>query len=1026
MSFAASISVQNYRLALDLGSTSLGWAILRLNQAGEVCAIIRAGVRIFDDGRNPKDGSSLAVTRRAARAMRRRRDRLLQRKNRLHTQLITLGFFPPDAQQRKELEKLNPYLLRAQGLERELSAAEFARALFHLNQRRGFLSNRKTDSKDNDSSTMKQAIKDTRAALAAGGCATLGAWLYQRQQNGDSIRARLHGTKASDKRYDFYADRALLHDEFSKLWDKQAELNPSLYNAAARKQLEHTIFYQRPLKPVQPGRCTLLQDEPRAPLALPSTQRFRILQELNNLRLQEADLSVRELTPTQRNILAQLLEKSSHLTFSQMRKALNLPSTLQFNLEDAKRDRLRGNSTSFNLSKLFGEAWHGFSLSKQDEIVCKLLNEENEQSLLNWLQAETGVDALQAEKIAACGLAEGYGNLSRAALQMVLPHLENAVISYAEAVKLAGMHHSLLSHAGQSGEIMPDLPYYGSVLRRHVGFAKENPRNEEERHGKIANPTVHIGLNQVRKVVNELLKQYGHPREITIEVARELKLSRKKQEEIKKEQEQNQKRNEPWLADACKVLGLTPELLHKGKKRAITQKMQLWHELNPADPLARFCPYSGKRIGIQELFSPEVEEEHILPYSQTLDDSLNNRTVAYRQANRDKGNRSPYEAFGQQQMPGYDYAAILQRSSTMPAAKRKRFAADAMNAWRHENDFLKRALTDTAYLSRIALEYLSCICPRGALAIPGRMTALLRAKLGLNEMLSANAEKNREDHRHHALDAIVIGLTDRSLLQRFATASARAKDNGLQKLVDDFDAPWPSFHDHVRRALDAIKVSHKPDHGYQGAMMEDTAWGFAAHGQARRRIQTDGGGKVWKYANRNLIPIRASQEQITRHGLDSDGQPRAYKGYIGGSNYCIEIWVNENGKWEGEVISTYDAYQIVRRLGEEQGWKRLRHPKLCQNGKPLLMRLMNKDYLRLELEGVIHTVVIAKIISSKQIFFYDHHEANVAARDADKENSFNYGSKYPGSLQKSKARRCTVSASGILRDPGFSDRSSEK
>jgi CRISPR-associated endonuclease Csn1 len=83
-----------YRLALDLGSTSLGWAIVRLNEAREPCAIVKAGVRIFSDGRNPKDGSSLAVTRREARAARRRRDRLLKRKARMMRTLIAHGFFP--------------------------------------------------------------------------------------------------------------------------------------------------------------------------------------------------------------------------------------------------------------------------------------------------------------------------------------------------------------------------------------------------------------------------------------------------------------------------------------------------------------------------------------------------------------------------------------------------------------------------------------------------------------------------------------------------------------------------------------------------------------------------------------------------------------------------------------------------------------------------------------------------------------------------------------------------------------------
>ena len=134
-----------FRLALDLGSTSLGWALFRLNQDREPTAIIRSGVRIFSDGRNPKDGSSLAVTRRAARAMRRRRDRLLKRKARMLDQLVQHGFFSADPAARKALESLNPYQLRAKGLREALGPGEFARALFHINQRRGFQSNRKTD-----------------------------------------------------------------------------------------------------------------------------------------------------------------------------------------------------------------------------------------------------------------------------------------------------------------------------------------------------------------------------------------------------------------------------------------------------------------------------------------------------------------------------------------------------------------------------------------------------------------------------------------------------------------------------------------------------------------------------------------------------------------------------------------------------------------------------------------------------------------------------------------------------------------
>ena len=156
-----------YRMALDLGSTSLGWALFRLDAQNTPTAIIKAGVRIFSDGRNPKDGSSLAVTRRAARAMRRRRDRLLKRKQRMQDKLIAYGFFPQDEAARKALEQINPYELRAKGLEQALTPSEFGRALFHINQRRGFKSNRKTDKGENDASALKSAINSLRAELAA-------------------------------------------------------------------------------------------------------------------------------------------------------------------------------------------------------------------------------------------------------------------------------------------------------------------------------------------------------------------------------------------------------------------------------------------------------------------------------------------------------------------------------------------------------------------------------------------------------------------------------------------------------------------------------------------------------------------------------------------------------------------------------------------------------------------------------------------------------------------------------------------
>jgi CRISPR-associated endonuclease Csn1 len=353
----------------------------------------------------------------------------------------------------------------------------------------------------------------------------------------------------------------------------------------------------------------------------------------------------------------------------------------------------------------------------------------------------------------------------------------------------------------------------------------------------------------------------------------------------------------------------------------------------------------------------------------------------------------------------------------MANAKKKRFAADGLQQWlKDDKDFLARALTDTAYLSRIAKEYLTCICPFDDVnVIPGRLTAMLRGKFGLNKLLSGDTSKNREDHRHHALDAMVIGITDRAMLKKVATASENA--NERDRVLADLPLPWPTYRKHVARALDAITISHKPEHGYQGAMHEESAWGLRGDGQVQRSVRPeDGMDRVRQVKNLKVIPI-SDAKQIARHGVDADGKPKAYKGYVGGSNYCMEIWCDETGRWRDEVISTFAAYQVIRQHGEAEGWQRLRHPTLTQSGKPLVMRLMNKDYVRLEVDGRLRTMVIAKIGSNGQFFMADHNEANVDARNRDKSNP--YVSKMAGSLQKAKGRRCTVSASGRLRDPGF-------
>ncbi len=1003
-----------YRLGLDLGTNSIGWAMLRLNDANEPVAVIKAGVRIYSDGRSPEDGSSLAVTRRLARSMRRRRDRLLKRKARLLRLLTDLGFFPKTVDERKALLNLDPLELRVAALDRAITPPEFARALFHLNQRRGFKSNRKTDKAASDSGALKTAISETRREMSDQKHRTIGEHLLFRRKSGLGVRARYRETRVQvdgknkvQKSYDLYIDRQMVEEEFEAIWVVQARFNPGLFTDTSRMLLKDCLLFQRPLRPVTPGRCTFFPDEQRAPIALPSVQQFRILQELNNLRILGDYFTEEPLDLNQRDKAFDLLNGQRQVTFGKIRTAVGAPKSSTFNLEDAKRTALKGNLTSAILSAVdcFGATWHDLALEQQDEVVEKLLSEENEGLLIAWLTNRFGLDEAIAERIANVGLPEGYGNLSRKAISMILPKLRGAVVTYDKAVQAAGItHHSDIS-AHRTGEILDALPYYGEPLQRHVGFGTGNPQDPpEKRFGRIANPTVHIGLNQTRLIVNQLIKRYGHPSEVIVEVARDLKQNQDQRKEDTKRQAENQKRNDRIRDEIAKLTGVGSENI----TRTDIQKVILWEELSP-ELMSRCCPYSGKQISFQMLMSAEVEIEHILPFSRTLDDSLNNKTVSLRVANRVKGNRTPSEAAADFEKAGWKYDEILERASAYPKAKRYRFAQDGYEKWlKEDKDFLARALNDTRYLSKVAYQYLALICPQGTRVIPGQMTAMLRGKFGLNTILGPSGEKNREDHRHHAVDACVVAVTDQGLLQRFSKASASAREQQLNRLVSVMPLPWPSYRESVQRAIQAIKVSHRPDHNYQGAMHNDTAYGLLSDGQVRVTKLNEEGRRVKKVSTLSVIPLAATNDP-NRHGTMPNGEPRPYKGYKGDSNFCIEIFVNETGRWESVVLSTFEAYRIAKTKGESA----LYNPALAINGRPLVMRLMRDDIVSLDSEQGRALYRVCKMGSNGRIFFAEPQESNVDARDRRKELS--YLTRGASGLQRASARQVFISPIGEVR-----------
>lgn len=881
-----------WRLGLDLGTNSLGWCAFDLAKGEDgrqhPVGIRRMGVRIYTDGRDPQSGASLAQERRGPRGARRRRDRYLDRRADLLKALIRHGLMPADPIARKKLEDLDPWPLRGEGLDRALTRYELGRAIFHLNQRRGFKSNRKADrgrddKEAKDTQDMKAAARKLGAVIGPGheDARTLGEYLYKKHRatfdgtawqqttpaKAETVRSRPTTVKGRNT-YEFYPLRSMIEDEFEALWTAQAAHQPGL-TEAARDEIRDVIFYQRPLRPVDPGPCTLDPEadldkrDRRAPLALPVQQDFRILQELANLELfHKTNPGIRRrLTLAERDALYAALRRSEKVTFKRIRILLRVEAIWSFNLENDRRDHLKGDVVAVRLGRddAFGKRWlDGLTDVERQNIVLKLLEEENPDEAIRIGVEAWGLTPDQAEKVADTGLPDGYGSLGLKALSRIVPILrerassDGGPIRYDEAVQAAGYdHHSDF----RDGALLDELPYYGEALQRYTAQVRSESAPAWERaFGRLANPTVHIGLNQLRKLVNALIEKYGPPEEIVVELARDLKRTQEQREEVQKTQAENQKKNDGRREIIDSLLKSEP-----GWKppRDAMLRLRLWEELDPANVLNRCCVYSGKPISKRMLFSDEVEIEHILPFTQSLDDSPSNLTVSLRSANRIKGNLTPHAAFGHGRA-GYNWNEIMLRVAVLPRGKQWRFRADAIDLVKDRlaretarlegtlpadaldviekaGAFLARQLVDTAYLARVTRQYLWKICdPNKTWVIPGQMTALLRRKWGLNSLLGDHNKKNRADHRHHAIDAYVVGLTDRSMLQGIQAAQG----NNRERIIDDMPDPWEGYRDELKAALDRIVVSHRPDHGIDpradagtrrstsGKLHEETAYGI--------------------------------------------------------------------------------------------------------------------------------------------------------------------------------------------------------
>lgn len=600
-------------LGLDLGPNSIGWAIID-KQEQKIHAI---GSRIFPEGVNidavSKAESSRNEKRREYRQKRRQLFRRKFRNNLLRKALQQAGLIPELIAETDSFWAPCPYQLRSKAINEPIKLHELGRIIFHLNQRRGFKSNRKSakaeDGVMEKGGNGKTGITQTIEAWQEGGFKTFGAYLASLDPHEQRIRNR-------------YTLRQWYEQELEQIWQEQQKYYPDVLTDELRQKLTSPdsgiIFYQRPLRSQKHlvGKCTLEPKKPRCPLSHPEFEEFRMWQIINNLEVAGPGRFKELLDDEEKSKLVELFNTKEKIKISDIRKKLKLTEDYTFNYDDS--ETFNGSETSIKLLKLFGKnTWE--ALSDLDKTLPEESNKdfskldvwhlfffaEDPKWLHNYAKEKWGFDDKQLKALGKTHLKEGYASLSLKAIRKILPFLRKGE-KYDKAAKLAGYHHS-------------------NLKPEHENLAElQEPKN-------LRNPIVQQALYELRKLVNQLIKQYGKPATILIELARDLKVSKEKRAQIRKEQFWNRDRNEK----------ARNSLIENGisrPSRIDIEKYHLWEECN------RKCPYTGKEISFNDLFiNGRFDIEHILPYSRTLDDSLANKTLCEKGFNIGKGNKTPHE-----------------------------------------------------------------------------------------------------------------------------------------------------------------------------------------------------------------------------------------------------------------------------------------------------------------------------------------------------------------------------------------------
>ena len=784
MAQKSSYSPKKYSLGLDIGTTSIGWAVLDLDKE----RIHDLGVRIFERPEDPQNGDSLAKPRRDARSARRRLKRRRQRLNHLKQFFVDQNILTKDQVEevldcKSDFNKLDVYGLRARALTEELSPEELLKVLYQIAKRRGFKSNRKVvEESDKEGGRVTSALKANEKFLADNNYTTVGDALSRDEKFAPHKRNKRDDYTNSFARDDFLRELEFIiktqRNYALKNIPEQA-INELIYgiddgqvtNASA-------IMYQRPFMTKEliekmVGNCTFEDNEKRAPKASYSFEVFRLASELSHLVFIPRDASKRQakrenlevrLSSEQISKVIDLVKNQKSLTYKKVRSTAGIS-------EDYVPKDVRGkkkDGDEFGEDNAFGglKAYSDIRLALKDlpEDWAKIDNESAINQIAYILTTQKADEGIRAEldslplsdkakeaiiKIKPTNF-KAFGHLSIKALQKITPHILEGM-TYDKACEAAG-----------------------------YDFKKQSASLEQ-----ITNPVVKRAITQTLKVVRAIERKYGKPYFIKVETARDLAKNFKDRKAIENENKENQARNQSIIQTLNENGIVTPT----GQQII---KVKLYREQNGV------CLYSGKSIDFETMLRDDnaYQVDHIVPFSRSNNDGITNKALVLTEENQKKGNQTPFEYFGADEKRWKEYVARVESTYKTRDIKTADKTTNAIN-YKYNGYALKkkqnlllqdykndswnvRALNDTRYITRFIQNYLRQMVSfaegeekQRVIAPNGTTTAYLRKRWGL-------AKDRAEDVLHHAKDAAVVAAIDQKIVMQ---ANLYAKRHEIKALL---------------------------------------------------------------------------------------------------------------------------------------------------------------------------------------------------------------------------------------------------